>query len=404
MTAAPELPGFSLRPIRLVPGWVRPMVFLTATLLGAVAIGLAVFDFSRVARAPGWVVPEGGMLRITAGTGGTITRIAVSEGQAVQAGDPIVEISAGVTAQDAQFAGEQLLYAERVEAGRRRLASREAGLSVRRMQLAAELRMLGAELTGIQEQSEIVARRVELRRQALMRARQLLEAGYASQTLVTGREADLLGEEQTAATLASSRVRVEAQLAERRLAQAALDSELEIARDEWRGDEAALLQQRNAYEHGFRQTYTASADATVVALPRSLSESIPAGSVIAILAPEDAKLEVELLLPPSAATKVAEGDSVQLLLEAFPREKSDPLRGTVSYVSQAVLAPTDIHSPGLSVSGPAIVVRVRLNDNRVRYDGRYYTLTPGMLLTGVVELERRSFVDLLRGSLAGLGQ
>lgn len=399
MTVEVELPAFDTAPVRLVPAWVRPMVVLAASLFGAVALGLALFDFSRVVRAPGWIVPESGLIRISAVAAGRIDRIHVTEGQEVRAGQEVIEVTSGIGSQDAHLAAAEALYFKRIQAGQARLASREAGISARRQQLAAELDTLRAEIAGFRRQADLAGRRIELRRDALERVQALSEAGYASQTLVTARQSDLLTEEQAAATLSASIARSEAQIAERRLAHAALDSEARVARDEWEGEEAALLQLKNADDQQSRQVYTASADSVVVALPRSAAGNIPPGTVLAVLAPTNSPLEVELLLPPSSASHVREGQPVRLLLDAFPREKSDPVNGSISYVSPAVLAASDIQTPGLPVEGPAIRVRVQLDRTTVRSGGRDYRLAPGMLLTGVVELERRSFIDAVFGSI-----
>src|SRR5687768_17284889 len=69
-------------------------------LLGGLLVGVAAAavafaanaSYARKETVPGWVVPEGGLVRLTARQGGQVATVDVREGQAVAAGAPIATV------------------------------------------------------------------------------------------------------------------------------------------------------------------------------------------------------------------------------------------------------------------------------------------------------------------------
>jgi membrane fusion protein len=130
-------------------------------------------------------------------------------------------------------------------------------------------------------------------------------------------------------------------------------------------------------------------------LPVSLGQAIAPGATVAVVIPEGAKLEAELLAPSRAAGFIHPGQEVHLMLQAFPYQRFGTVKGRISTISRTVLGPTEINIPGLRIDEPVFRVRVALPREEVHAYGEAIPLQPGMLLSADIVFDRRSLVRWL---------
>ena len=82
------------------------------------------------------------------------------------------------------------------------------------------------------------------------------------------------------------------------------------------------------------------------------------GGTVAVVIPEGAQLEAELLAPSSAAGFIRPGQDTRLMLQAFPHQRFGTVKGAIKTISRTVLGPTEISIPGLKIDEPVFRVRV----------------------------------------------
>lgn len=386
--------------VPLVPRWLVPVFVLVSMLAAATTLVLATFDFSEQVHAPGLIVPRGGLVRIVAGEGGRVDRRLVHEGQSVSAETPLVALRRQDRHAPEEDAASDALLQQRIDAQEGEFRARIGALAARRGQLQEELSSLVADRDATSEQLALLRQRLALSERSLEQVQTLAASGYAAQTMVLNRQAEVLNERYGLSAAQGALVRVEAEIGSKRLALTALEAEVRQARAAFDGAAAALEQERIALEERTERTYRAGVDGIVVSLPQPEAQTVMPGAILAVIAPTEGRLEVELFVPSSAAARIQEGQRVKLRVEALPHERYGTASGTVAYVSPSTLNAADLNLHGSAVTGPIVKVRVELQQLELSGNGEVQPFRAGMLVRGSIEVANRSLLDILFGQVS----
>ena len=82
-------------------------------------------------------------------------------------------------------------------------------------------------------------------------------------------------------------------------------------------------------------------------------------ATVAVIIPEGAKLEAELLAPSRAVGFIRPGQEVRLMLQAFPHQRFGTVKGEIKAMSTTVLGPTEISQSRVSsIQEPVFRIRV----------------------------------------------
>src|SRR5229473_3517016 len=159
---------------------------------------------------------------------------------------------------------------------------------------------------------------------------------------------------------------------------------------------AASVEQRSIDAEARRVQWVLSPVAgRIAALPGAEGQPVSLGGTVAIVIPEGARIEAELLAPSSGAGFIRPGQEVRLMLQAFPYQRFGTVKGAVKTISKTVLGPTEISIPGLKIEEPVFRVRVTLPRDEIDAYGEPIPLQPGMLLSADVIFDRRSLIQWL---------
>ena len=192
----------------------------------------------------------------------------------------------------------------------------------------------------------------------------------------------------------------------------ATEAELAQAQDErnriraqHRVDRATLdrdllnLQQEAVQRRGTRITLLkAPVDGIVSGLLATPGQSVAAGNVLASVVPASTQMEAVLYVPSTAMGFIKTGQGVRISYDAFPYQRFGQYRGTVRAISQ-----TDVTSSvpssastttaqGTSDRRAIFMVRVALEQPRVRAYDTDIALRPGHTLTADIEIDRRRLI------------
>lgn len=376
--------------------------------MAIVAVGLLFLTtatYARMESVSGWVVPEGGIIRIGARQGGIVERIDVVEGDEVQANQALAQVrissdfndgNAGTLLED-QLRTEAEAAAAQAAATKGQLQAEREQVGLRKIALLRELDETRSGLAVLEEKAELLKLNVA-------RATQLAKQGaFTQKGLEDARMGELVARQDVSQAKASI-LNYERQISDLDARHRTLPLEIDAADAQARVSQAALAQRQT--EAAVRHNYIVGATVSgrVVALPVSQGQDVAAGTMIAAITPAGSKLEAELFVPSRAAGFIKSGQDVRLMYQAFPYQKFGSAEGKVVQVSRTVLGPEEISVPGLQLNEPVFRVKVRLKHELVSAYGQDMPVQPGMLLSADVIIDRRTLLEWLLDPLYAVGR
>lgn len=379
-------------------------VLFVGVVFGALAFA-ASSSYARRETVPGWLVPEAGMIRLTAREGGVLTRLHVGEGDRVEAGQAIatVTLSSAVAAGDSYAALRETLAAERSAAATRSQA-RLASLEAEEAQLRRRLALLRRELGEVDRRSALQTQRVELARAEVARAESIAAQGFLPRRELEARRSAALTVEQEASQLVSQSLAHQREIEEISARLAAIPIDVRTARAEAVAADAGLDRTATQTEASSVQVITATVPGRVAALSARLGQALSPGASVAVLTGADSRLVAELYAPSRASGFLREGQEVRIQYEAYPHQKFGAGEGVLASVSHTTLTPAEVPFPGLQSNEPVLRLEVDLADEAVSAYGRELPLRPGMLLTADVIVDRRTLLEWLLDPLYAAGR
>jgi membrane fusion protein len=402
-----------LNATRRLPGPVVLATPLSVRVLGlffgGVLVGAVIFasfaTYARKATVTGWLVPDKGMIKATASAAGVIQGFAVKEGDVVARGARIAEIRVAAETATGNV-GERAIQQirEQLDALRAKTGARIEQLDAELAQVMLRISKLEVERNELQQEVELQAQKVELTREQLTRAEQLAARNNFPQNELDRRRTDVLAAQQELAGLRRQTATLERDIAEATARKAAIPLDQNAARAESRAAEADLENRIIEAEAKLVQLVISPIAGRIAVLPPALGQPVGLGGTVAVVIPEDASLEAELLVPSRGAGFIKPGEEVRLMLQAFPHERFGTVKGNITTISRAVLGPTELSIPGIDLKEPVFRVRVGLSSDKVQAYGESIPMQPGMLLSADVVFDRRSLIQWLFDPLFAVGR
>lgn len=379
-------------------------------LTGVLAVGASAMvtfastaTYARKETVSGWIVPEGGLVRVAARDGGVIRAIDVHEGETVSLGDTLVRV--GLSTDLAQgnagdLLGRDLAREETAAVLRQRASRRQAEQRERRLELQRD--GLVRERAQQAENIPLLEQRVGLAQADLARARDVAEKGFLTRQALDAREGTMLSAQQALNNARTAVAEMDRQIGDLEGQIAELPAELDLQEAESATLAAALAQRRTSLASQSEYLVTSPFAGRVAALPVTLGQAVPAGGAVTVIVPMGARLQAELFLPSRAAGFVEIGQTVRLMYQAFPHQKFGAAEGRVESISPTVVLPSDV--TGVSLDEPVFRVKVDLAEDTVSAYGRDMPLAPGMLLSADIVVEQRSLLEWLLDPLFAAGR
>jgi membrane fusion protein len=401
------------------------LVAATALALSAALVCFIAFgSVTKKARVAGLVVPVAGTVGITAPSQGVLVRSRVKEGDRVEEGQVLFDLST-----EKQGIGGELtaLVAQQLEVRRQSLAEeRRARMhqdDEKRRELDDKLRNAEAENRQLEHELEIAERRQDLARASVRQYETLQAGGFVSSSQSRQKQEELLDAASRLGSLQRTKVQLASTVLTLRAERDGLTNRL--AGDLAQIDNAlASVNQEIAENAGRRRALiTAPKSGTVTAIGYQLGQSINQGQTIATLIPASGRaaspdLEVQLFVPSKMAGFVAAGQEVLIRYKAFPYQMYGLHPGQVIDVSATPFTPSELPTnlasiivddlqqtvQGYSGKEGLFRVRVRLARQSLEVEGRQRQLAPGMALDAdIVEDKRRIWQWILQPALATVG-
>lgn len=401
----------SIRLAQPLSAW---LITAASLLIGTAFIALGVMgSMTRKARIAGITVPSAGSLSIIAPGSGVLIRSMFREGQYVQSGQALFELSTERQVGNGEVSDivSQQLTAQQLSLDtehRLRVAQNRD----RRQALHQRLQGVMDEAKQVNDELVLAQRRYQLADRGTKQYESLHASGFLSAAQVQQRQEDLLDQAahisnigRNAIQLQSSRRDIEAEL---NALETTLASELsQIFR-------AKSNLTREIAENRSRKAFiiTARESGILTTITYQLGQAVSTGQVLAAMIPsarppsnaaDTGQMEVQLYAPSRSAGFVATGQEVLIRYQAFPYQKFGLQRGVVSDVSATPFAPGELppslastilsnaqqNINGFNNNEALYRIKVKLARQNILTYGKEQPLRPGMTLEADVIQERR---------------
>jgi len=380
---------------------------LALSLASSILLFLYFGHYTRRETVTGQLVPNGGVLNISAPSVGTITRLLVHDGQHVKTGDVLLRLS---SEQDSAALGDTRdLVAQQLLAQQARLQSDLATQKLLTAQQADALRakavLLRAQLAQIDGKLALQQRQIKSNQQLLARIKPLAAKGYVSAVQI----------QQQTTTVLDAQAQYKALVVERLGARQQLDAtnqqlvQLPLSDTTKRNDtvrQLASLSQSIAQNEQQRAiVLRAPRDGVVSAVLLKNGQMVGAGQPLLSILPDGYVMQAQLLVPSRAIGFIEPGSRVVMRYQAFAYQKFGQQYGRVTDISRSALSPAEL----IALVGqqpkqiePLYRVQVALDSQHVLAYGKQEPVKPGMLLDADILIDRRRLIEWVFEPLYGM--
>lgn len=388
----------------LQPLSVKVTTWAIAAAVALVITFLFLAPYARKETVAGYLVPTAGTARIYAPQHGIVSGVHVEEGQVVQEGQPLLNVTTAQVAADGRDVNTTMLdaLARQQELLLRQIAAEEDRTRSERERLAALIQGLETEASHIEARMATQRERIRLTDALVASAAQLNPRGYVSDLEYKRREVASLEQKQLFEGLGQQLAERRNQLAQQRFALEQLPAAAADRMRTLRGEFSAA-EQRSAEING-RRAYVIRAPISgrVSALQATVGKPADPRRLQLSIVPDGGVLQAELFVPTRAIGFVRNGQRVRILYDAFPYQNFGTYGGRVAKVSHTVLTAADVSAP-FEIKEPAYRVTAALDRPDVDAYGDRIPLQPDMLLRADVILDGRTLMNWLLNPLLGAG-
>jgi membrane fusion protein len=397
------LGGIRLQAPRI--GW----IFLALSLLAVAAVlALLIFGhYTRHEQIAGALVPSRGLLTLTPTTSGVVARVLVVDGQAVRAGQPLLEIS---SEQDSVVLGNtHEAIATQLDIKRSNL---EIDLKQQQQLVVMQQQDLQSRIILLRQQIESIDQQTVLQQQRADSAWALYEQWAALGGSGVVSKLQLLQQRDTSLQNRTQLKELQRQGMALRQQTRQLQDELNQlpfhAASKHRETERQLTDVAQSLSQNEAQRAVllrASSDGTVVNVLVHPGQSIVAQQPLLMVLPANSELLAELWVPSKAVGFINQGDLVTLRYPAYPYQKFGQHVGSVRDISRSAMQANELKKLlGQEVKEARYRVLVTLEHQNILAYGRLEWLKPGLAVDADVLLDRRRLIEWVAEPLYGLAQ
>ena len=376
------------------------LAVMTACLVASVvAIGvyLGTQSYARKAATTGYLAPSQGVVPIMPPRAGLIVSVAASDGDLVQAGDTLLQVTAGRTS----AAGTD------VDASVRRALIQQRDLQLTQVTLeqaneASQVQRLGDRIARLQTEAQSLREqlasqqgRVGLANEQASVSRDLVKSGFVSGVEQRRREDARLGQVQAMDQLHQQIAAKDGELVELSYELAQLPNRTAVRMAILRSAAAELDSRIADAEAQRAYRIVAPVSGRVSALQATAGSPADPTRPLLSIVPEAEPLQAILFVPERAIGFVAVGQPVRLSLDAFPSQRYGAVDGTITDIARTLLRPEQLSAAVQPPTEPSYRVRVALRTQAMTAYGKAVPLQADMQLRADIIFDRRSFAEWL---------
>lgn len=388
-----------------------PYRWVIIGLVGLITVAMLIFCFfgsyTKRENAIGALIPVEGVMDIVAVNAGTITELAIREGDSVEKGAPLVTISSEVAT---KYGQTRETIAEQLELQHGVLVRERANLTVlseeTRKGLQDKKRLLEQQISSL---SDIYASRVQqmnLAAEKLNKYKMMRKEGYTSNSQVEEQETVRLEAESRVQDVARQRIDLQQQLTLtlQQIREQPINELNQINDIERR---LAELKQ-NMMENESRRSVVLNAPqkATVASVVVKRGQIVATGQTVASLLPENTELQARIMVSSRSIGFIRPGQRVVLRYQAYPWQKFGQQFGKVIGISRVALSPQEVAqiTGNNQVQEQHYLVKVQLDNQFVNAYGQQVRLQPGSAVEADFLIDKRRLYEWVLEPLYALSR
>jgi membrane fusion protein len=369
--------------------------FLSVSVFAA-GIFLSLGTYAQKETVYGYLVPATGIAKLMPDKPGSVTELYVKDGETVAAGQRLLVVGTrrlgtqgeGVDASILEgLKAKHAATAERIEIEQRSAAEQRRSLS-------DALAALEADVVTLTDALKTQRQRLQVAHDEVEAVRSTVAQGYTSMTEFRRRQDAELAQRQAATEIYRQIAAKVVEVRAKRYALTELDAKT--------ADNLAVLRAAMAdadtglAEAQAKQGYvvTAPIAGRITNLQAWIGMGTEVGVPLLSIVPDQAPLEVSLLVPARAAGFIARGQTVHVAFDAFPFQRFGLYGGTIVSMSDAVLKPSETAGP-MTVKEASYRATARLDRQTITAYDHEMPLRPGMSLKADIVIDRRSLIQWL---------
>lgn len=373
-----------------------PWQIIGYLIIGGLAIALvflSLASYARVETVTGSIIPDKGVATIIPNRNGTVTKIAVEEGQQIKAGTVLAAVRSETDQQEGTSAAaiieEALARQDASLALQVNMASQAS--AAQQSQVAAQRSGLQAEIAQLQSQIVLQRNLVNSANRDYERAIAIADRGFISMRDLQAREDTLVARQQQLLQLQQNLGNRRSALAEAEGAAVRISAENSSQSALISANRAQVAQQAANAKGGRSFAMRAPVSGRVTALTARVGQAVTSQSELMNIVPAGSKLRAELLVPSAAIGFVRVGQDVRLAIDAFPYQRFGTVKGKILTVAKSASATQSQDGRFL----PTYLVAVQLSDKNIIGYGKKQSLVTGMTLTARIVTEKQSLIEWL---------
>ena len=373
--------------------------FTIALTVAVLAIGIFVGTqtYARKATATGYLAPMHGVVQVTPPKAGVIVSVAVSDGDTVRAGDPLLRVQVGgmsIAGADIEANVRDALIKQR-DLELAQVALEQTVEQSEEQRLRQRIARLEEECQALHQQLSVQADRLGLANQQASMSRDLAVRGYVSGVEQRRREDARLSQTQSLDSLRQQLSAKEGELVELRFALTELPGH-SADRVATLHAAAAQIDSRLAEAEAQRAyLVVAPVSGRISAVQATAGNRADPTRPLLSIVPEGEKLQAVLFIPERAIGFIAQGQDVRLSLDAFPFQRFGAQSGTITNIAHTLLRPEQLTAVVQPPSEPSYRVTVALRSQTINTYGRDIPLQADMQLRADIIFDRRGFAQWL---------
>lgn len=373
--------------------WVWALIGAAVALVGYAIWG----EYTRKFNAAGYLVPVGGVIKVAAPQGGIVSRILVTEGQQVEAGQTLAVLSAERAIASGNAVAElQKQLALRTDALRQERRRVQEIYGNQYQALQARLGNLGTELVHADAALKIQAERVALAERNIEGQRRLQGDGFLSEMALNQKEQERMGEVGALENLKRSQSALQREKDASEAEKAALAAKRENELSAIDRNLAALEQERIESETQRELLLKAPEAGTVSGVLVDAGKLVAGNQVLLNLLPGGVNLQAHVYLPSRAAGFVRPGTQALVRYQAFPYQKFGSHMATLSKLARVAVPAAELPYPAPPGAQPTdlfYVATLELDRQAIMAYGKSEPLQAGMAFDVSLILDKRTLIE-----------
>ena len=352
-------------------------------------------SYSRKTVVFGVLQPQQGVIRVQTSQPGMVQKLLVQEGEQVEAGQPLLELtmqhfSSEHSELNTSLQQELTAILTNLDQQKQQQIDRH---SIRLQEVAERIASTKQQLSQIDQQQKTFQQRLELNQHLVGQLSQLSGTGFISNLELSRQQDTLLSLKQQEQALLGQQLMLEEQLKQQQSLQQQLPLDHQATLGQLENQISELRNQQTRLQHEQRSVITAPKTGVVSGIIPRPGHFMNSGSIILSILPNGDELEAIVYVPTRAISFIDIGQEVRLRFHAFPYERFGVHQGHVHEISQTVLLPDEVTD--MQLAEPSYRVRVSVSAQQIRAYQRELPLRAGMTLDGDIITERRSLLQWL---------